>query len=269
MIKPFGLIKKFATPILLTCEHASSRIPRSFGRLGLRQEELIGAKDLFDPGSLALAKQMQIDLQCGLLYSNVSRLVIDANRRLDMKNVGQDLHHVPALKSEVLAEVGGIEKKVKIPANVRGNFQLEERKRYAEYVSPYFEAGMSYINELLKRHGQVFVVPIHSFYPVYNGDVRNVDIDILFDSSVMVGDFIFKELRQQKQVRVAKNIPWGLKDVDGGVFNAVQKLNNVHLTGFDINNASLRSKHAIDEMANILSLALRNASQLSKYVTSL
>lgn len=79
-----------SSPYLLLCEHASNRIPRALGDLGLplaeRQRHIA-----WDIGVSALSQHLSAALDAPLFMANYSRLVIDCNRPL----------HVPSLIPEV------------------------------------------------------------------------------------------------------------------------------------------------------------------------
>lgn len=255
-MKPYILKKNLQSPILITCEHASSRIPRAFGTLGLTREQVAGAKDLYDPGSEALARMLAQQLGSSLLMASLSRLVIDYNRRLDMHGVAQNAYHAPALKTQLLTEIDGQELLVPIPANMQRS-RILERQRYRSFVTPYQTAGTALAFELAARHGRCVVVSVHSFYPVYAGQERSVNIDVLYDVSVAAGKVFARQVRRHTAVRVAENKPWGLRDVDGGVFNQLQRTPQIVLVGVDINNAQLSTMRGVKNIAQTLTEALR------------
>jgi len=66
---------------VLVCDHASNRVPRQLGSLGLNAVRLadhIG----WDPGAADVARQLSALLDAPLVLSSYSRLVIDCNRPL-------------------------------------------------------------------------------------------------------------------------------------------------------------------------------------------
>lgn len=255
-MKPFVLHKRLDSPILITCEHASSRIPRELGTLGLTREQLGGAKDLYDPGSEALARSVARQLNCSVLISTTSRLVIDYNRRLDMQGVADNAYHAPALKAQLLTDIAGREVVVPIPGNLRRSPVLE-KQRYRQYVLPFQQAGMQLVSDLVKLHGTCVVLSVHSFYPVYAGKLRTVDIDVLYDASRTTGKALARLVRRHTRVRVAENKPWSLRDADGGVFKALQSQPGVALLAVDVNNIQLKTVRGVSGVARTLVLALQ------------
>ena len=78
---PYAVINPDGTsPYLLLCEHASNRIPRALGDLGLPEAER-WRHIAWDIGVSALSQQLSRALDAPLFMTNYSRLVIDCNRR--------------------------------------------------------------------------------------------------------------------------------------------------------------------------------------------
>src|SRR6218665_471531 len=68
-----------ASPFVLACDHASNRIPEKYGDLGLSPRQRL-MHIAWDPGALPVALRLSERLDAPLVFSNVSRLVIDCNR---------------------------------------------------------------------------------------------------------------------------------------------------------------------------------------------
>ena len=69
---------------LLVCDHASARMPRRLGTLGVRDADIL-RHVAWDIGAAAVARRLSELLDAPLLLSGYSRLVIDCNRPLDME----------------------------------------------------------------------------------------------------------------------------------------------------------------------------------------
>lgn len=261
MTKNFTIKIRPASPILLTAEHASARIPRSFNNLGLTQRDRIGAKDLYDPGSLEILRSLEKKLQASYLYANVSRLVIDHNRILHGKNKGKNTFHSGALKSQLLTDHGDGEKIIDIPGNSflkEKEFLREEKIRYDMYVEPYKRSGYDAAKKIMCTHKRILIVMIHSFFPVYHGDERKVDVGVLYARSRRIGKIIVNNLRTSSGLCIGDNEPWKMSDADGGIFGDLHMNNNVELVAFDINNKHLQTKKNIESMAKHVYRVLRN-----------
>lgn len=246
--------------ILLTAEHASGRIPKEYKNLGLSRKERLGAKDLNDPGSLAVLRILEKGWGASYLYSNISRLVIDCNRVLDGKSKNKNTFHSGALKKQLLTDFGEGEKIITIPGNDISDekeFLKEERKRYEKYAVPYKKAGYHATDQILKTNEKVLIVMIHSFFPVYNGDKRKVDIGVLYDKSQKAGKKVVRVLRKNSSLNIGDNSPWKMSDVDGGIFGKLQEKKGVKLIAFDINNKHLRTKKDIQKIARLLLEAIK------------
>lgn len=255
-MKPYILKSSLDSPILLTCEHASPSIPKNLDKLGLSSAELRGAKDLYDPGSEQLTRMLAEKLRANMLLATTSRLVIDYNRRLDMKGVAGNTYHAPALKMELLTELDGEEKSVPILGNQKKSTQLAV-VRYREYVQPYQDAGVKLAQRLVALHGHCLVLSVHSFYPVYYGAERKTDIDVLYDVAAREGKRFAAIVGQHTSLCVAQNKPWSMKDADGGVFDSLQRESGVTVLAVDVNNRLLQSQSAVQTLARVLVPAIR------------
>ena len=76
-------IREGGGPFVVVCEHASNRIPRSVGTLGLSRDDL-DRHIAWDPGAAEVAKRLADRLDGALLLQRYSRLVIDCNRAPDL-----------------------------------------------------------------------------------------------------------------------------------------------------------------------------------------
>ncbi|MGH6798352.1 MAG: N-formylglutamate amidohydrolase, partial [Roseiarcus sp.] len=69
-------------PVLLVCDHASRRVPRGLGTLGLDGPTL--ARHIgWDIGAAVVARRVAALLDAPAILGGYSRLVIDCNRNLD------------------------------------------------------------------------------------------------------------------------------------------------------------------------------------------
>lgn len=141
--------------VLITCEHGGKRIPPRYRPLFAGFEALLETHRGYDPGALALARQMARALAAPLFVSTTSRLLIDLNR-----STGH-----PKLYSEATRTA---------PAEVR-------REIFGSYYLPYRSRVEAHIAEAFARGSRVIHLASHSFTPVLDGDVRNADVGLLYD----------------------------------------------------------------------------------------
>lgn len=239
----FTLEEDLSTPVLLSCEHASSYIPEGLDFLGLGKPELKNAKDLFDPGAIEAALKIHDRIGGSLLYSNVSRLVSDTNRPPQLVLGGVNSYHASAVKTELVCGTAEMDELVPIPGN-QGLSDAEKLQRYNTYSKPYFETGQKLVKKLLELHGRVVIFSIHSFFPTYHGDVRKTDIDIMFGKQVEKGEALARIVQSKTEFLVEINKPWGLTDAQGGIFGELEDLPGVELYAVDIKNTLLQNGRA-------------------------
>lgn len=140
---------------LVTCEHGGNRVPARYRALFRGHEDLLAGHRGYDPGALALARELAAALGAPLVVSTVSRLLVDLNR---------SLHH-PRLFS---AATRGA------PAAVRAEI-------VARHYLPYRDEVARLVRDAAARGRRVVHVSAHSFTPVLDGVVRNADVGLLYD----------------------------------------------------------------------------------------
>jgi predicted N-formylglutamate amidohydrolase len=133
---------------LVTCDHATNRVPLEVGAgsLGIAAEDM--ARHIaFDPGAAGVARALAERLDSPAILSDFSRLVIDPNRGEDDPTLVMKLYD------------GTI-----IPAN-RDVGALETERRLETLYRPYHAA---YARLAARQQGTV-IVAIHSFTPCLKG----------------------------------------------------------------------------------------------------
>ncbi|WP_337267022.1 N-formylglutamate amidohydrolase [Oryzifoliimicrobium ureilyticus] len=179
--------------VLLICEHASPRLPRGFGDLGLSREAL-ASHIAWDPGALAVARGLSVALDATLIHQTYSRLIYDCNRPPDAAGA------MPA-RSEIY--------------DIPGNENIAESERIARTEALYipFHAAVSREIALRKaRKRETVIVTIHSFTPVYYGRQRAVEIGILHDTDSRFADAMLHAAEGVAGFRTERNEPYGPED---------------------------------------------------------
>jgi predicted N-formylglutamate amidohydrolase len=146
-----------ADRFLITCEHGGNRIPTRYRHLFAGFEALLHTHRGFDPGALALARDLAAVLAAPLYISTTSRLLIDLNR-----SIGH-----PSLYSEATRTA---------PAPVR-------REILERHYLPYRDEVEAAIAGAIAHDSRLIHISSHSFTPVLDGAVRNADIGLLYDPS--------------------------------------------------------------------------------------
>ncbi|MQW87252.1 N-formylglutamate amidohydrolase [Sinorhizobium saheli] len=180
-----------AAPILLLCEHASNRIPRALGDLGLPRHER-QRHIAWDIGALALARRLSLSLDAPLFFTNYSRLVVDCNRPLT----------APSFIPEV-------SETTEIPAN-RDLSEAERAQRVDTLFKPFAEAVARRL-DLIEGEGQrPFVVGVHSFTPVYFGRQRPWHAGILYGQAVEFAQALIRGLSEDRELTIGDNEPYSI-----------------------------------------------------------
>ncbi len=142
-----------ASPLLLCCDHAGNRIPRTLGSLGLPDHEL-QRHIAIDIGAMPVASGISKQLDATLIAQPYSRLVIDCNRQPGKPS------SIPEI-SEVTV----------IPGN-QGLSGDERATRARDILHPYHHRIETEIDLRLHANRPVLIATIHSFTPVYKGVSR-------------------------------------------------------------------------------------------------
>ncbi len=259
-MKSFHSVTRKINNLLLTCEHGSRRIPRRYNRLGLSKRELDGAKDLHDVGALSLMKEMARLLRASYLYTTQSRLVIDCNRQINGVKKAENTFHASALKQTLLTEIDGEEVIIPVPGN-SSKLKREEQSRFAHFAQPYQEHGQMIAEKICAQHGHAFIVQIHSFYPLYNGQERKTDIGILYNQSSHVAHKLMNILREKTSLRIDANKPWDFRslDVQGGAFYPLEKNQEIDIVVIEMNMKHLHTQTSQRKMARLLCRSIKKA----------
>lgn len=160
---PFKVINPLSeTPILLVCDHASSRFPKSLGDMGLdpfaRRCHLA-----VDIGAGPLTEMLAASMGLTAVVHNYSRLIVDCNRQL------MD-------PSAFLVYGDGI----LVPGN-NNLHQADKDLRADALYWPYHSAIDEQVKRLTRNGTKPAFVAIHSFTPVLNGESRAWQIGVLWD----------------------------------------------------------------------------------------
>lgn len=187
-----SISNKIAQAIILTCEHASNKIPAEWRYLFEEQQQVLDSHRGYDIGSLALARHLAKILQQPLYAAQWSRLLIDLNR-----SPGH-----PRLFSEFTRPLS---------ARQRG-FIIEK------YYRPHRDQVTAAIDERIGQGYQVLHIGVHSFVPELGTQIRNADIGLLYDPARLVEQQLCIQWQQairhyRPDLRVRRNYPYtGIAD---------------------------------------------------------
>jgi predicted N-formylglutamate amidohydrolase len=227
------------SPIVLVCEHASNRLPRRLGTLGLNPSDL--ARHIaFDIGAEGVARLLSKLLDAPLVLQRYSRLAYDCNRAPD---------HPSAMpvRSEVFD----------IPGNLA---LLPEAKlmRIAAIYRPFHDA-VSHLLDRRAAYGAASIfITIHSFTKVYLGKTREVELGLLFDRDPRVAQLLIKSF---PGIAARFNEPYCAKD-------GVMHTTNLHAAPrlmphamIEIRNDLIETQRGQQEWAQRLSVPFNQIAQ--------
>jgi len=141
--------------IIVSCEHASRRVPAAYRRIFSGHEDLLSSHRGYDAGSLVFARRLAAILGAPLISGQSTRLLVDLNR-----SIGH-----PGFFSELTRTLP----------------PMKGKKIISRYYYPYRHAVESAISKMIRRDGRVVHISVHSFTPILNGKSRNADIGLLYD----------------------------------------------------------------------------------------
>ncbi|HUC18541.1 MAG TPA: N-formylglutamate amidohydrolase [Acetobacteraceae bacterium] len=192
---PFGVENiDSAGQVVIICDHASNRIPESWGDLGLppaARETHIA----WDPGALAVSRRLAARLGAPLIFSTVSRLVIDMNRPLGSPTL------IPAISETT-----------PIPGNA--NLTAADRRHRIETIyRPYHAAIDQLIGKVAAERTKTGLLPpsvvaIHSFTPVFKGVRRPWQVGVIHDADNRLSSLVLARLSADPTLSVAENEPY-------------------------------------------------------------
>ena len=187
---PYAVINPDGTsPYVLLCEHASNRIPRTLGDLGLPETER-RRHIAWDIGVSALSQYLSRTLDAPLFMTNYSRLVVDCNRPMG----------VPSAIPEV-------SETTEIAGNI-GLSQAERDQRIKTLFTPYADAIARRLDLLQSQGKNPIVIGIHSFTPVYFSKQRPWHVGILYGEATTFGQTLIRELQTHAGLTIGDNEPY-------------------------------------------------------------
>lgn len=171
-------------PVVLTVEHASNRLPEPW-RWPEADSRLVNTHWAIDLGIADFARALSAALGAPAVLARFSRLLVDANR--------------PQGSPTLFRDVADGE-----PVHLNRNLGESERARRVEgFWRPYHEA----VDVMVAEHPGADVLGLHSYTPSYEGQVREVEIGVLYDRDVELG-LAWAEQLHGRGFDVRLNEPW-------------------------------------------------------------
>jgi predicted N-formylglutamate amidohydrolase len=178
---------------VIAVDHASRRIPKRLGTLGLPGSEL-ERHIAWDIGALEVARRIATALDAHLVAQNYSRLVIDCNRD-------------PRVPSSI-PTVGEL---TDIPGNV-GLSEDEVAVRRAEIFTPYHDHLRALLDERQRAGRRTIFVAQHSMTDVFKRARREMHAAVLYNRDRRFAGLVLDMLRREPGLIVGDNQPYFVSD---------------------------------------------------------
>ena len=225
---------------ILTCDHASPRIPRRLGDLGVAEADRL-RHVAWDIGTAALARRLARILDAPLVLSGYSRLVVDCNRPLEVASAF-------CTRSE----------DVDVPGNL-GLSDAEKAARAAAFYWPYQDAVHELVEARMGRDVLPAMISIHSFTPVYLGSSRPWHIGVHYRLDRRLAALVLEALRADGTLTVGENEPYPVALDEDYTIPVHAELRGLPYVLFEIRQDLLSAESGIDAWADRLGSLLTRA----------
>jgi predicted N-formylglutamate amidohydrolase len=175
--------------LVLTCDHASNRVPAAYGDLGLGPAAF-ERHIAYDIGMRGVTTMMAERLGATAIMSTFSRLLIDPNR-------GEDDPTIVMRLSD-----GDL-----IPGNARVD-RAEIERRIAEFHRPYHDVVTTELDAIVARGETPVLLAMHSFTPRWKIFARPWHIGLLWDLDDRLAKPLLEGLRMEGDIEVGDNEPY-------------------------------------------------------------
>jgi predicted N-formylglutamate amidohydrolase len=196
---------------VIQCDHASNRIPRALGRLGLPESEL-ERHIAWDIGAGAVARELARILDAWLILQNYSRLVIDCNRPLEHAD------SIAPRSEDTL-----------IPGN-RDVRPEHANARAASIFAPYHARIARELDERVANGTPAILVFMHSFTPTFRGVRRPWEAGVLFHRDRRLAAPLLEALRREPGLTIGENQPYAASALtDYGLVEHAERRGLLHV----------------------------------------
>lgn len=185
--------RKGRSNFVIVVDHASLRIPRVLGDLGLPASEL-HRHIAWDIGALAVARQVAEALDAPMVAQNYSRLVIDCNR-----------------DPRVASSIPAMSESSEIPGNL-GLTEEQRLVRRREIFEPYHNHIHALLDERAAAGRTTILVAQHSMTNVFNGVPRAMHAAVLYNRDRRFAGLVLDLLRSEPGLVIGDNQPYFVSD---------------------------------------------------------
>jgi predicted N-formylglutamate amidohydrolase len=216
----------------LVCDHASCRLPRALGDLGLDQAAR-RSHLAWDIGAGALTERLSDSLALTAVLANYSRLVVDCNREL--------------LDPGAFLELGD---GLPIPGN--RNLTDEHKKSRADAIYwPYHHALDLQVKRIRSHTPLPTFLAIHSFAPVLDAVSRPWEVGILWDKDRATAELLIQEF-SRVGLRVGDNEPYSGKAPQDFTIDHHAEPAGVPHAGIEIRQDLISDPRGVERMVAVI-----------------
>jgi predicted N-formylglutamate amidohydrolase len=231
------------SPFLLVCEHAGAEIPPGWDDLGL-DPAFLSTHYAYDPGAALVTRRLSQSQNARGVLARYSRIFLDYNRFAD------DWDYIRP-------DLGGIP----VPGNL--SIEAEDRERREALAVLPVRAAIE-----TARGNARAVISIHSFTPVMAGELRTIDVGLLWDEDNEFVRIALEELMRrapQFDLRPGDNAPYDLRKVGARSLKTHAADHGLPYFYVEVNNGLFSnpetSDRAIALLDETLSAVLRRQSE--------
>lgn len=237
--RPFETIEAGPAPVLVTCDHASNRVPPDCPDLGV-PDAVMAQHVAWDIGAGAVTRHLVRHLDAQAILCGTSRLVIDCNR-------------FPGAPGSIVAVSDGIA--------VPGNHDLHAReveRRHERYFEPYHAELARRVEALTEAERVPVIVSVHSFTPRFGGVDRPWHVGVLWDPvDARLAPGMLEQLRARGDLVVGDNEPYTAVEPLGYSLAVFGRDEGIPMAVFEIRQDLVADAAGCERWGLILAEALR------------
>lgn len=199
------------SPFLITCDHAGKRLPRALGDLGLSEVDR-NRHIAWDLGAAGVARELARALGAFAALQVYSRLVIDCNRRPDVKS-----------------SIVELSEHTEVPGN-RALSAEHAEQRVREIFTPYHQRIVQELDRRTRVGQPTLLIAVHSFTPTFKGVARPWHVGVLYNRDTRLAHALLELLRREPDLVAGDNEPYAVSDLsDYGVVEYGERRGNAHV----------------------------------------
>ena len=181
-----------AAAVVVTCEHGGNRVPPEVAHLFTTEGDHLAGHGGFDAGALEMARAVAAAFDAPLLFTTVTRLVVDQNR-----SIGHPKHFSKYTTG--------------LPRSVRQGL-------VDAHYRPMRREALAAVSDILEAGKTVVHLASHSFVPIWRGVARTMDVGLLYDprregERALCAAWKARLATARPELRVRRNAPYtGVSD---------------------------------------------------------